>query len=90
MNNLLQCLNDTIIDLLLLDEELQRFTDTSNVRLSVIMSVSVKSYPYIFHLYNLFEPHINTNLKVIHIKNSNKIKYNLNYSIIMFKTISIP
>lgn len=46
-------LHYTLIGLLLSDGGLQRFSETSNVRLSVIMSIN--SYPYIFHLYNLFE-----------------------------------
>lgn len=87
MNKLPQYLNNTIIGLLLLNGGLQRSTDRSNVRLSVTMSV--KSYPYIFHLYNLFEPYIDTDLKIVNIKNSNKIKYNRNYSTIRFKTISV-
>jgi LAGLIDADG DNA endonuclease family protein len=88
MNKLPQYLNDTLIGLLLSDGGLQRSTDTSNVRLSVTMSV--KSYPYIFHLYNLFEPYIDTDLNIIDIKNSKKINYNRNYSTIRFKTISAP
>jgi len=44
-------LNDTLIGLLLSDGGLQKSTDRSNVRLSVTMSMN--SYPYIFHLYNL-------------------------------------
>lgn len=46
-------LNDTLIGLLLSDGGLQKSADTSNVRLSVTMFMN--SYPYIFHLYNLFE-----------------------------------
>jgi hypothetical protein len=80
MNKLPQYLNDTLIGLLLLlDEELQKSTHTSSVRLSVTMSV--KSYSYIFHLYSLFEPYIDTHLKIIDIKNTNKVNYNRNYSI---------
>ena len=88
MNKLPQYLNDTLIGLLLSDGGLQRSTDTSNVRLSVTMSI--KSYPYIFHLYNLFESYIDTDLKIIDIKNSNKVNNNRNYSTIRFKTISAP
>jgi LAGLIDADG DNA endonuclease family len=67
MNKFTQYLNDTLIGLLLSDGGLQRSTDTFNVRLSVTMSV--KSYPYLFHLYNLFELYIGTDLKIIDIKN---------------------
>ena len=44
-------LHHTLIGFLLSDGGLQRFNEKSNVRLSVIMSIN--SYPYIFHLYNL-------------------------------------
>jgi LAGLIDADG DNA endonuclease family len=88
MNKLPQYLKDTLVGLLLSDGGLQRSTYTSNVRLSV--SMSVISYPYIFHLYNLFEPYIDIDLKIIDIKNSNKVDYNKNYSTVRFKTISIP
>ena len=88
MNRLPPYLNDTLIGLLLSDGGLQRSTYTSNVRLSVTMSIN--SYPYIFHLYNLFEPYIDTDLRVIDIKSSNKTSYDRNYSTIRFKTISVP
>jgi len=52
--------------------------------------MSINTYPYIFHLYNLFEPYIDTDLKVIDIKSSNKLNNNRNYSTIRFKTISTP
>jgi len=42
------------------------------------------------YLYNLFEPYIDTDLKVIDIKSSNKLNNNRNYSTIRFKTISTP
>lgn len=64
-------LHYTLIGLLLSDGGLERFSETSNVRLSVIMSI--KSYPYIFHIYNLFEPYIDTELNVLNIKNTNNI-----------------
>lgn len=64
-------LHHTLIGLLLSDGGLQRFNEKSNVRLSVIMSIN--SYPYIFHLYNLFEPYIDTELNVLNIKNTNNI-----------------
>jgi len=88
MNKLPQYLNETLISLLLSDGRLQRSTDGSNVRLNVTMSV--KNYPYIFHLCNLFEPYIDTDLNIIEIKNLNKVGYNRYYSTIRFKTVSIP
>jgi len=86
MNKLPKYLNDTLIGLLLSDGGLQKSTNTSNVRLSVTMSIN--SYPYIFHLYNLFEPYIDTDLKMIDIKSSNKADCNKNYSTVRFKTIA--
>lgn|ERR1700686_1669023 len=88
MEKLPKYLNDTLIGLLLSDGGLQKSTETSNVRLSVTMSIN--SYPYIFHLYNLFEPYIDTDLKIIDIKNSSKLEYIKNYSTVRFKTISTP
>jgi len=91
-------LHYTLIGLLLSDGGLQRFSETSNVRLSVIMSI--KSYPYIFHLYNLFEPYIDTELNVLNINSSNNIvpsppledeeEVRNFYSTVIFKTISMP
>jgi hypothetical protein len=81
-------LNDTLIGLLLSDGGLQKSTDTSNVRLSVTMSMN--SYPYIFHLYNLFEPYIDTDLKTLDIKSSNSVEPDKKYTTVRFKTISMP
>jgi len=81
-------LNDTLIGLLLSDGGLQKSTDTSNVRLSVTMSMN--SYPYIFHLYNLFEPYIDTDLKTLDIKSSNSVQPDKKYTTVRFKTISMP
>ena len=88
MGNLPKYLNDTLFGLLLSDGGLQKSTETSNVRLSVTMSIN--SYPYIFHLYNLFEPYIDTDLKIMDIKNSNKLEYNKNNSTVILKTIFAP
>lgn len=68
-------LHYTLIGLLLSDGWLSKFSERSNVRLSVIMSIN--SYPYIFHLYNLFEPYIDTELNVLNIKNSNNIEVSI-------------
>ena len=81
-------LNDTLIGLLLSDGGLQKSTDRSNVRLSVTMSMN--SYPYIFHLYNLFEPYIDTYLKTLDIKSSNPVELGKKYTTVRFKTISMP
>ena len=88
MPRLPKYLNDTLIGLLLSDGSLQKSTDTSNVRLSVTMSMN--SYPYIFHLYNLFEPYIDTDLKTLDIKSSNLVELGKKYTTVRFKTISMP
>ena len=88
MSRLPKYLNDTLIGLLLSDGGLQKSTDTSNVRLSVTMSIN--SYPYIFHLYNLFEPYIDTDLKTLDIKSSNSVESDKKYTTVRFKTISMP
>ena len=80
-------LNDTLIGLLLSDGGLERPTETSNARLSVIMSVN--SYSYILHLYNLFEPYIDSDIKFLYIKGSDNL-CNKYYFTVRFKTISMP
>jgi len=81
-------LNDVLIGLLLSDGALQKSSETSNTRLSVIMSII--NSPYFFHLYNLFEPYIDKNLNILDIKVSNKQGISINYSTVRFKTISMP
>jgi len=81
-------LNDTLIGLILSDGGLQRSSETSNVRLSVIMSII--NCPYFFHLYNLFEPYIDNDLNILDIKVPNKQGININYFTVRFKTISMP
>jgi len=83
MNHFPNYLKDVLIGLLLSDGGLEKLSNTSNVRLSVNMSMN--NYPYIFHLYNLFEPYIDTDLKIIDVKNLDKI-----YTTVRFKTISLP
>jgi len=70
------------------DGGLQKSRDTSNVRLTVTMSMN--SYPYIFHLYNLFEPYIDRDLKTLYIKSSNSVEPDKKYITVRFKTISLP
>jgi len=71
-------LNDVMIGLLLSDGSLEKWSDTSNSRLSVIMSM--KNYLYVLHLYNLFEPYIDSGISFF---NVNK------YIMVRFKTISM-
>jgi len=88
MTKLPKYLNDTLIGLLLYDGGLERPTEGSNVRLSVIMSII--NYGYVLHLYNLFEPYIDSDLKILDIKGSNNILFTKMYSTVRFKTISMP
>lgn len=81
-------LNDVLIGLLLSDGCLERSSETSNVRLSINMSM--KNYPYIFHLYNLFEPYIDTHLNILDVGYLNNFQCHKNYSTVRFKTISMP
>lgn len=81
-------LNYTLIGLLLSDGTLEKSMTTSNVRLSVVMSMNNCSY--ILHLYNLFEPYINTDIKFLDVNVKNNLKTNKKYSTVRFKTISMP
>lgn len=47
--------------------------------------MSLNNYSYIFHLYNLFEPYIDTDLKIMNVNNLDKIYYT-----VRFKIISLP
>lgn len=87
-NKLPYYLKHALIGVLLSDGGLERSSETSNPRLSIIMSIN--SYPNIFHLFNLFEPYINSPLQVVDINNKSKIGLNKKYTTIIFKTISMP
>lgn len=80
-------LNDTLIGLLLSDGGLERPRVGSNVRLSLVMSIN--NYSYILHLYNLFEPYIDSDIQFLYIKGFNS-SCNKKYYTVRFKTISIP
>jgi len=81
-------LHYTLIGLLLSDGGLERSVSSGNVRLSVNMSF--KNLPYLFHLYNLFEPYTNTDVKILDVKSGKNNKYTRDYSTSRFKTISMP
>jgi LAGLIDADG DNA endonuclease family len=87
MTKLSKYLNDILIGLLLSDGRLDRPREGSNVRLSVIMSII--NYGYILHLYNLFEPYIDSDLKILDVKGSNILSTKM-YSTVRFKTIPMP
>jgi len=76
-------LHQVIIGLLLSDGGLERPSDNGGARLSVI--ISHKNYPYILHLYNIFEPYIDTDINILDVKVKVKI-----YSTVRFKTITTP
>src|SRR5579871_7054788 len=88
LNDLPFYLKSVLIGLLLSDGALERSSITSLVRLNVIMSM--KNYSYILHLYNLFEPYINDDVKIIDIKNKNQLNNIKIYTTVRFKTVSIP
>jgi LAGLIDADG DNA endonuclease family len=88
LTQLPEYLNDTLIGLLLSDGGLEKFSDSSNVRLSVIMSMN--NYAYVLHLYNLFEPYIDTDIKFLDVKSSTTAQNNKLYLTARFKTISMP
>jgi len=67
-------LNYALIGLLLSDGTLEKSRTTSNVRLSVVMSMNNCSY--ILHIYNLFEPYINTDIKFLDVYINNYSKTN--------------
>ena len=81
-------LNYALIGLLLSDGGLEKPTLNGNVRLSVNMSLV--NLPYLFHLYNLFEPYINNDINFIDIKLNKDNKSFKNYSTVRFKTICMP
>lgn len=87
MTKLPKYLNNTLIGLLLSDGGLERPREGSNVRLSVIMSII--NYGYVLDLYNLFEPYIDSDLKILDVKGSNILSTKM-YSTVRFKTISMP
>jgi hypothetical protein len=81
-------LKSVLIGLLLSDGSLERYSITSYPRLNIIMSV--KNYSYILHLYNLFEPYINSHINIIDINKNNELNDLKVYSTGRFKTVSLP
>jgi LAGLIDADG DNA endonuclease family len=82
-------LKSVLIGILLSDGGLERSSLTSFVRLNVIMSI--KSFPYLFHLYNLFEPYTNSDIQILDInKTHNSVREYKTYTTVRFKTVSLP
>jgi hypothetical protein len=81
-------LNYVLIGLLLSDGGLEKSSLNRNVRLSVNMSLN--NLPYLFHLYNLFEPYINTDINFLDIKSNKNNESFKNYSTVRFKTVCMP
>lgn len=81
-------LKSVLIGLLLSDGSLERSSITSYPRLNIVMSV--KNYSYILHLFNLFEPYVNSDIKIIDINKNNKLNDLKVYSTGRFKTVSLP
>nr|YP_009059713.1 LAGLIDADG endonuclease [Parasitella parasitica]AIO05763.1 LAGLIDADG endonuclease [Parasitella parasitica] len=83
LNNLPSYLNETLIGVLLSDGSLEKPSLSGGSRLSV--NLGEKGLPYILHLYNLFEPFIDTDVNIKTIKLEEKI-----HTTVRFKTISTP
>lgn len=66
-------LHQVIIGLLLSDGSLERPTRTGGARLSVILGIN--SLPYLLHLYNLFEPYIDSGFSISEVYNKKTSKY---------------
>ena len=88
MNKLPPYLMDTLIGLLLSDGGITKIY--RYIKCKIKCNYVYKYLSLYIYLYNLFEPYIDTDLKVIDIKSSNKLNNNRNYSTIRFKTISTP
>lgn len=78
-------LESVLIGLMLSDGFLERPSPTSSVRLSV--NFGVIHALYLWHLYELFEPYINTGPRIISTFNAKTKKHHM---VIRFKTVSLP
>ena len=78
-------LESVLIRLMLSDGFLERPSPTSSVRISV--NFGVIHALYLWHLYELFEPYINTGSRIISTFNVKTKKHNM---VIRFKTVSLP
>jgi LAGLIDADG DNA endonuclease family len=78
-------LHQVLIGLLLNDGFLEKPSPTSTVRLSV--TFGFLHIGYLFHLFVLFEPYIDSGIQIIEIKNK---KTNIKYLEAKFNTISLP
>jgi hypothetical protein len=74
-------LHQVAIGLLLSDGSIERPTRTGGARLSVILGIN--SLPYLLHLYNLFEPYIDSGFSISEVYNKKTGKY---YDTARFKT----
>ena len=83
LNNLPSYLHETLTGVLLSDGSLERPSLSGGSRLSV--NLGEKSLPYILHLYNLFEPFIDTDVSMVTVKLEEKT-----HTTVRFKTISTP
>lgn len=78
-------LHQVAIGLLLSDGSIEKFTRTGGARLSVILGIN--SLPYLLHLYNLFEPYIDSGFSISEVYNRKTGKY---YDTARFKTGMMP
>lgn len=78
-------LHQVAIGLLLSDGSIERPTRTGGARLSVILGIN--SLPYLLHLFNLFEPYIDSGFSISEVYNKKTGKY---YETTRFKTGMMP
>ena len=78
-------LDQVLIGLLLSDGSLERYSETSLVRLSVMFGS--KHIAYLLYLFNLFEPYTDSSVTLIKVYNK---KTKTEYNQIGFKTVSLP
>jgi len=76
-------LDQTLTGLLLSDGSLEQPSLNGGARLSVILSAN--NYAYIMHLFNLFEPFIDTGVNMLDVNLNGKT-----FSTVRFKTITTP
>jgi LAGLIDADG DNA endonuclease family len=78
-------LHQVAIGLLLSDGSIERPTRTGGARLSVILGIN--SLPYLLHLYNLFEPYIDSGFSISEVSNK---KTGKSYDTARFQTGMMP
>jgi len=78
-------LHQVLIGLLLSDGSIEKSSETSLARLSVMFGWL--HIAYLFHLYNLFEPYTDSDIRIITTYNK---RTNTEHNQVAFKTVSLP